>query len=148
MSSLYCESTRRKTKKKTSAGGRPTILEQHIKTIAGTIPSSQISSYAILYMSSSTIVNITCGAYKNIVTDPIEVLPGKKLICTDCCLNLVCKKPDFIKCPGCDQNHATTCESFSQISPVVDNLLREILFCEMSETNQPPVRSRCRMSPT
>ena len=29
--------------KKTTAGGRPTILEQHIKTIAGTIPSSQIS---------------------------------------------------------------------------------------------------------
>ena len=49
-------------------------------------------------------MNITCGECKNIVTDPIEVLPCKKLICRDSCSNLVCKKSDFIKCPGCDQN--------------------------------------------
>ena len=60
--------------------------------IAGTIPSSQISSHAILYMSSSIIVNITCGACKNIVTHPIEILSCNKLTCRDCCLNLVCKK--------------------------------------------------------
>ena len=122
LSSLYGESTRRKTKKKNNSW----------RSFNNTWATHQNDSWNhseftnILPCHFIHVIINTCGACKNIVTHPIEVLPCKKVICRDCCLNLVGKKPDFIKCPVCDQNHATTCESFSQISPVVDNLLREI----------------------
>ena len=117
LSSLYCESTKRKTTKKTTAGGHPTtILEQHDSwnhsKLTNILPCH--------FVHVITIVNITCGACKNIVTHPIEILSCKKLTCRDCCLNLVCKKKRFH--PGCDQNFLRSSSSVPILTESMSSL--------------------------
>ena len=85
LSSLYGESTRRNTKKKNNSW----------RSFNNTWATHQNDSWNhseftnILPCHFIHVIINTCGACKNIVTHPIEVLPCKKVICRDCCSNLV-----------------------------------------------------------
>lgn len=113
--------------KKISSSGRPTDLEQHIKATAGIIPNAKVLVNSVIGLSQPSILDITCGRCNMIVSHPLEILPCKKLVCRDCCLCLVKQKPCF-KCPGCSEFHETVYESFSKVSPVVDNILMEVVM--------------------
>ena len=98
-----------------------------------------MSSHCIPHFTLSQVVNktyidsLTCKLCKSGVSDPVEVLPCKSLTCCSCLLGLVSKDMDKIHCPGCSEDHSCVELSFTNISPVAEKMILDILVkCEKS----------------
>ncbi len=107
--------------KKSTSRGRPSALQQHLHSIACTIP----------LVNTSLLENVTCPLCCLAINKPVQISACKSLMCCSCCHNLITQKPTF-SCPGCTEDHDSSIHSFSQPSRIVTNMLNEMIVqCEM-----------------
>ena len=113
--------------KKLTSNGRPSLLRTHILSIACRLPRFTLQQVVDISYNE----NITCNKCNSAVNDPVEVLPCKTLVCASCILAHLNKDILTFNCPGCLEEHNNDTSSFSQLSPVVEKmLLNMIVKCD------------------
>ena len=119
---------RGRPKKLRHPGGRPSNLEAHIRSMS----SHRIPRFSLSQVVNKTYIDsLTCKLCKSGVCNPVEVLPCKSLTCCSCLLGHVSKDMDTFHCPGCSEDHSCVESSFTNISPVAEKMILDILVkCE------------------
>lgn len=108
--------------KKLTSSGRPSLLQTHIHSVACSLPKFTLQQI----VDTTYNENITCNLCNNAVNDPVE-LPCRTLVCTSCILAHLNKEVATFSCPGCLEEHNTDTSSFSQLSPVVEKMLLNMI---------------------
>ena len=118
--------TKKGRPKKKSFGGRPSVLEQHIRSISCAMPSTTVQVLDVLYKE-----DVCCVVCKSdIVVKAVEIQPCKLLACQSCCIELVASKQPF-SCPGCSLMHDCSVTTFSPVSSIVKKIICDLLVkCE------------------
>ncbi len=113
--------------KKKSSGGRPSALHQHIRTMASCVSGSKFTdSVDSIYKKDAS-----CVKCNSIVDKPVEIQPCKSLACCSCCLDFTKNKNTRFRCPGCSSEHESITNTFTQISPIVNKIICDLLVkCE------------------
>lgn len=121
-----CTTVKRERPKKKSYGGRPSAIEQHIRSVASPLPSMKVTkAFDVEYQEE-----VHCIVCKLLVVKPVEVQPCKLLACDSCCIELISSKTPF-DCPGCNMKHSCSIDSFSFVSPLAKKIICDLYVkCE------------------
>lgn len=129
---VKCKGGRRK---KSTSSGRPTLLTQHIRSVACRFPPFSLCQIIDKTYSNS----VTCVICNLAIHNPVEVLPCKAMICCNCILSHLDQKLDQFDCRGCNEYHDNDVSSFTQLSPVAEHMIGNILVkCKKCQTSKAP----------
>ena len=104
--------------------GRPSLVIQHIRDIAGECLSGghQLKPDCFVAPKSVDIHNLLCCVCQMVVDCPVEVVLCRHLVCLDCCISSLHGCTEF-HCPACDCYSPVDKTSFTRVAPVVQQLL-------------------------
>ena len=118
----FCKGGRLKRK---HSSGRPTIISQHIQSIASPVPNFTLAQ--LIDVQYKDVV--TCCQCHSAANHPIELLPCKSIICCTCSLELA--KSQAFLCPGCLNNHSSNEDTFTKVSELTEKLFFDLMVkCE------------------
>ena len=115
---------------KRRSGGRPSLIIQHVKAVAGKRlnEGNKLNPELFVEPESVDISNLLCCVCNKVVDCPLEVSCGH-LISLDCCITSIRDRTEFC-CPSCDCNSSVDVASFTRVTPVVQQLLEGLqLHC-------------------
>ena len=118
---VMCKGGRRR---KTTSSGRPTLLTQHIRSVACHFPPFTLHQIIDQTYSCS----VTCIICNLAINNPVEILPCKTMVCCNCLISHFDQKIDQFQCPGCNECHDSNASSFTKISPVAEQMIGNILL--------------------
>ena len=122
-----CLSKGGRPKRKISSG-RPTHIQQHIKSVASVIPVFNLSQL----VDDKYKVDVTCNQCNLAANKPVEIIPCKAILCCSCCVSLATQAK--FNCPSCSIPHNSALTTFTRPSSRVEKLFKELLMkCEKCE---------------
>ena len=112
--------------KKISSRGRPTLIQQHLKSVTSSaVPEFNLSQV----VDEASKSNMTCSSCHLAANRPVEIFPCKSLVCYKCCATFTSEA--FVSCPGCFGRHECTPSLFSKPSPIIERMFNDVIVrCE------------------
>ena len=111
--------------RKTSSGGRPTKLQQNIRTVALKFPTFKLSQV----VDESWKTHITCTSCRLAANNPVQIIPCRSLLCSSCTSGLISQAT--FECPGCSSQHISSSSTFTNLSSLEEKMFRDLMVkCE------------------
>ena len=116
--------------KKIHGGGCPSLVKQHITSVALMVPHFILSQV----IDGTIKMHVACSLCKLAANKPVQILHCRSLVCYECCVELVMKNALQFVCPGCSSQHESSCVTFTHLSPLETKMIHDlILRCEKCE---------------
>ena len=117
--------------KKTSSGGRPTQLQQHLRRVSLMVPCFNLSQV----VDESLKPLVTCTSCHLAAKNPLQLFPCRSLLCYSCSGELTSQ--EMFQCPGCSDHHISLSTTFSNLSSLEEQMFNNLMIkCQISETTR------------